>query len=228
MKPLTSLLLLLRPGVRGTPGLRVAVNRHPKSWVNHPKSWVNHQKRRHLLITPPLPRFILCCHKLVSLHWWARLMLIMLMRANQMAASQNFLEFYGAWFSNPPSQSEIGTFFSPDRSTFGGEKVRKNEVLVPDLFGVNAKSQELSELFPGKVLRWESAYCFQRQIHCKNSKSCQVYSSNFYSEYVFTLDIRHNNWRGNNAVRYRVLFLGDASSRLCKTSYFVSQIKHVL
>jgi len=95
MKPLTSLLHLLlwvywqaannftAYTATRTPGLWVAVYRHPKPRVNR-------QKRRHLLITPPIPRFILCCHKLISLRWCAGLMLIliMLMQGNKMSASQ--------------------------------------------------------------------------------------------------------------------------------------------
>ena len=82
----------------------------------HPKSRVNRQKRRHLLITPPLPRLILCCHKLVSLRWCAGLMLIMLMQGNQMAASQKLFRVWRGVVCNSPGQSEIGTFFSPGKS----------------------------------------------------------------------------------------------------------------
>ena len=49
--------------------------------------------------------FFLCCDKLVSLIWCAglMLMLIMLMPANTMVASQNFSELYGAWFAIRPA-----------------------------------------------------------------------------------------------------------------------------
>ena len=69
-------------------------------------------ERRHLLITPPLPCFFLCCHKLVSLRWCTglMLMLIMLMPANTMAASQNYSEFYGAWFVIRPANQKWEPF----------------------------------------------------------------------------------------------------------------------
>ena len=96
------------------------------------------------------------------------LMLIMLMRAKKMAASQKLFRVLRGVVCNSPSQSEIGTFFSHEsiRSLAGTTKRWRGlqkQVLVPDLFGVNAKSQELSELFLGKVLRCESASC-----HCKS------------------------------------------------------------
>ena len=90
---------------------------HPKSPAASPRSWglasveaagslpssfywslpSKSPERRHLLITPPLPCFHLCCHKLVSLRWCAGLML---MRANKMA-------FYGAWFANRPANQKF-------------------------------------------------------------------------------------------------------------------------
>ena len=44
------------------------------------------------------------------------LMLIMLMPANTMAASQNFSELYGAWFAIRPANQKL-ELFSPQEST---------------------------------------------------------------------------------------------------------------
>ena len=103
---------------------------HPKSPAGSPRSWglastffllfslpSKLPERRHLLISPPLPCFFLCCHKLFSLRLCAglmlMLMLIMLMPANTMAASKKCSEFHGVWFAIRPANQKCGTFFSP-------------------------------------------------------------------------------------------------------------------
>ena len=67
-------------------------------------------------------------------------MLIMLMPANTMAASKNLSEFYGAWFAIRPANQKL-ELLSPQESTTSLAGTEKGS-----LFGVNAKSQELSEL----------------------------------------------------------------------------------
>ena len=76
------------------------------------------------------------------------LMLIMLMPANTMAASQNFSEFYGAWFAIRPANQKF-ELFSPQESTTsltGTTNGGKSSHELSSLFGVNAKFQTLSEL----------------------------------------------------------------------------------
>ena len=70
------------------------------------------------------------------------------MPANTMEASQNLSEFYGAWFAIRPANQKL-ELFSPQESptslagtTNGG----KGSHELSSLFGVNAKSEELSEL----------------------------------------------------------------------------------
>ena len=85
------------------------------------------------------------------------------MRANKMAVTQNFSEFYGAWFAIRPANQKLEPF-PPQESTTSlagtekGGKASRKKVLVPDLFGVITKSHELSELFLGRVLRCDNAY----------------------------------------------------------------------
>ena len=102
--------------------------------------------------SPPLPRFLLCCHKLVSLRWCTGLMLIMLimlMRANKIAASQNLLGVLRGVVCNPPSQSEIGTFFSPfsPRSLAGTERGWKGSHELSSSSGFFWCERNISELY---------------------------------------------------------------------------------
>ena len=119
-----------------------------------PEAPVNRQKRRHLLITPPIPRFILCRHKLVSLRWCTglMLMLITLMRGNKMAASQKlFFTGRGLQFAQPIRNWNL--FLQGLRR---GEKVPEKKSFwcernIPGTIGtISGKST-------GKVLRCESA-----------------------------------------------------------------------
>ena len=129
MKPLTSLLLLLlwvywqaannfpaytatrSPGVAEAPAASTEAFR------------VNRQNAD-TSSSPPLPCFLLCCHKLFSLRWCAGLMLIMLMPANTMAASKNVSEFYGAWFAIRPANQKLEPF-PPQESTFSLAGIEK-------------------------------------------------------------------------------------------------------
>ena len=58
-------------------------------------------------------------------------------------------------------------------------------------------------------LVWLRPLC-ETDVQYKNCKSCQVYSSNFQSEYVFTLDIRPDNLK----VTYHAIFRQQHRSQI--------------